>query len=332
MSYSDASRMHELLEHLSDLRGPYHEHHWFGWHVRPVPSGNNLIFRVTRDADDWAVKFTIRDERNRAQREFSSLRLLESLNLQVAPRPLYFDQERYRLPVVVQTWIEGTPLKLPPEDDAIWTDILLAYHVVHQVTDEVIQERGLALRPCGLVTERPEKALTGLVEFLAQIPIGEQPRTLSELLAELERFALPLIQVSSCLGHGDATVRNMLHTASGVVLVDWEYSGLCDPAHEIAKIMTHPHAKDVSEERWQWVAEHYAQMVGDASFRQRIQVQYALALIWWCIRLVYGRSVLLQRPTRRLVGSAPEAEISSDENIERYLLRARNQLAAVAAD
>ena len=324
--------MHDLLEHLSDLRKPYHEHHWLGWYVRPVPSGNNLIFRVTRDVDDWAVKFTIRDARNRALREFNSLRLLEGLNLRVAPRPLYFDQEQYLLPVVVQTWIEGTPLNLPPEDDATWTNILLAYQTIHQVTDKVIQERGLVLLPCGLVTERPEKALTGLAGFLTQIPIGEQPRALIELLAEIEHLALPPIPVSSCLGHGDATVRNMLRTTGGVVLVDWEYSGLCDPAHELAKIMAHPHARDVSEERWQWLAEHYAQMAGDASFCQRIQVQYALALTWWCVRLVYGRSVLLQKPTRRLVGSAPEAEISSVENIERYLMRARNQLAAVAAD
>jgi hypothetical protein len=47
---------------------------------------------------------------------------------------------------------------------------------------------------------------------------------------------------------------------------------------------------------------------------------------WWCVRLVYGRSVLLQRPTHRLVGSAPEAEISTQLNIERYLSRARKQL------
>jgi hypothetical protein len=61
-----------------------------------VPSGNNLIFRVTRDADDWAVKFTIRDERNRARREFKALRLLESLDVPVVPRPIYFDQEQFR--------------------------------------------------------------------------------------------------------------------------------------------------------------------------------------------------------------------------------------------
>jgi thiamine kinase-like enzyme len=99
------------------------------------------------------------------------------------------------------------------------------------------------MRPCGLVTEQPKKAVAGLFEFLAQIPRDEQPRALIDLLAGLERLALPPIQVGSCLCHGDATVRNMLHTTSGVALVDWEYSGLCDPAHEIAKIMAHP-AKD----------------------------------------------------------------------------------------
>lgn len=326
MAYSDTSQMRGLLQHLSDLPEPYREHQWLGWHVRPVPSGNNLIFRTTRDADDWAVKFAIRDERDRAWREFSALRLLDSLDLCAAPRPIYFDQEQFRLPVVVQAWIVGTPLNTPPEDDATWTNILLTYYAIHQMTVEAIRDRGMTLPQCGLATQWPVKAVEGLNEFLAQIPIGERPRPLSDLLAELERFALPPIQVTSCLCHGDATVRNMLQTTAGIVLVDWEYSGLCDPAHEIAKIMAHPHAKAVSEDRWQWFAERYAQIAGDDSFYQRIQVQYTLALIWWCVRLVYGRSVLLQRPTRRLVGSAPEAEISSVDNIEQYILRARKQL------
>ncbi|HTP11295.1 MAG TPA: aminoglycoside phosphotransferase family protein [Anaerolineae bacterium] len=318
--------MRELLRHLSDLRPPYTEHLWQSWHIRVVPSGNNLIFRATRDADDWAVKFTIRDERNRAQQEYNSLSLLEGLDIPVAPRPIYFDQEQYRLPVVVQTWIDGKPLSTPPEDDVTWSSVVLAYHNVHRVTVEVIQDRRITLPHCSLVTQQPDKAVNGLYEFLAQVPESERPVPLIKLLAELERTSLPPIRVTSCLCHGDATLRNMLWTTDHVALVDWEYSGLCDPAHEVAKIMAHPHAKDVSEDRWQWLTQRYAQITGEDSFCRRIQVQYALALIWWCIRLVYGRSVLLQRPTRRLVGSAPEVEISSAENIERYILRARNQL------
>jgi aminoglycoside phosphotransferase (APT) family kinase protein len=325
-AHSDKSQAHDLLQHLSHLREPYPEHLWQGWHIRVVPSGNNLIFRVTRDANDWAVKFTIRDERNRAWREFKALCLLESLGLPVAPRPIWFDQERYRLPVVVQTWIDGIALNSPPADDVTWTNLLLAYHEVHQVTGEAIRDRGIALQPCGLVTEQPEKAVAGLFKFLASIPSEDQPRDLIDLLVRLEGLTLPSIQVTRGLCHGDATVRNMLQTISGVALVDWEYSGLCDPAHEVAKIMAHPHAKDVSEDRWQWLIERYAQIAGDDSLCQRIQVQYTLALIWWCVRLVYGHSVLLQRPTHRLVGPAPEAEISSTENIEYYILRARNQL------
>lgn len=329
-AYSDKSQTHDLLQHLSHLREPYTEHLWQGWHIRVVPSGNNLIFRATRDADDWAVKFTIRDERNRAQREFNALQLLDSLNSCVAPRPLYFDREQFRLPVVVQTWIDGAALNSPPVDDGTWINILLAYHDVHLVTGEAIRERGIALQPCGLVTEQPKNAVAGLRKFLASIPSEDQPCDLIDLLVRLESLTLPSIQVTYGLCHGDATIRNMLQTVAGVVLIDWEYSGLGDPAHEIAKIMAHPHAKAVSEDRWQWLTERYAQIAGDEGLCQRIQVQYTLALIWWCVRLVYGHSVLLRRPTRRLVGSAPEVEISSADNIERYLLRARNQLAVLS--
>jgi thiamine kinase-like enzyme len=115
-----------------------------------------------------------------------------------------------------------------------------------------------------------------------------------------------------------------------VQLVDWEYSGVGDPAQEIAGLMTHPFACSASDERRHWVAEHYAGISGDANMLLRIHVQYALRLAWWCVRLVYGRYVLLQRPSQRLVGPRAEEEISTVEYIDRYFSRAQQWLATLS--
>ena len=91
--------------------------------------------------------------------------------------------------------------------------------------------------------------------------------------------------------------------------------------------MAHPFARLASEERRDWVAERYADLSGEPDMLSRIQVQYALRLAWWCVRLVFGRYVLLRRPSQRLVGPVAEEEISTLENIDDYFSRAHLQLA-----
>ena len=72
--------------------------------------------------------------------------------------------------------------------------------------------------------------------------------------------------------------------------------------------------------------DHYTRLGHDERMRERIDVQRVLGLAWWAIRLVYGKSVLLRKPSTRLVGHGPEAEISTDANIAAYIERAHRQL------
>src|SRR5262249_49486128 len=94
-----------ILDYLSNLPPECREHRWEGWLIRPVPSGNNRVYRVTRAAADWAVKFYIRDDRDRARREYRSLALLHSLQADIAPRPVALDLDHYEHAVLIQTWL-----------------------------------------------------------------------------------------------------------------------------------------------------------------------------------------------------------------------------------
>src|SRR5713226_9705675 len=117
-----------LLDYLAGAQPLSTEHNWQQWRIRPAPSGNNRLFRASCPGADWVVKFAIRDDRDRARREFNALTLLEHCAPGVAPQPIYCDPKRYEQPVVVQTWVAGRALWSPPGDDAAWRQILETYH------------------------------------------------------------------------------------------------------------------------------------------------------------------------------------------------------------
>ena len=75
-----------------------------GWNITPLAGGaNNKPYRATGELGDIVVKFTRRDERDRAGREYAALRLLQERAPGLAPRPVLLDRERYARPVVVQS-------------------------------------------------------------------------------------------------------------------------------------------------------------------------------------------------------------------------------------
>lgn len=314
-----------IVEYLAHLQSECLDHEWQQWLIRPVTSGNNRVYRVTRDSDDWAVKFAIRDNRDRARREFNSLVFLDGLQAQIAPRPIHLDLDSYEQAVVVQTWMPGTPLWSPPQDDATWLEILHTYRRLHLLQPaggtRWDSSDGPVLSPL-----TPDDTRASIHEFSQKIPPAGQSERLTGLIQMLDRFTLPTTPESLCWAHGDPNIRNLILTADGIKLVDWEYSGISDPTVEIAKLMSHSNAAMAGEERWAWVAEQYAALSSGRDMLARIQVMYALRLVGWCVRLLFGRHVLLRQPSVRLVGHGPEAEMSTLENIDLYFERAHDQL------
>ena len=94
-----------LLQHFTIAR-PTASETWRGRHILPITGGaNNLVYHATHQPEDYAVKFTMRDERDRAGREPAALSALQQAGLHIAPEPIWLDRERYTQPVVVQSWI-----------------------------------------------------------------------------------------------------------------------------------------------------------------------------------------------------------------------------------
>src|SRR5262249_38696060 len=119
-----------LLDYLA-AAGPIGRSEWSEWHLDPLSGGrNNLLYRASSQHGDFAVKFTIRDDRDRAGSEYRALLALQQAGLDVAPRPVLLEQTLYRQPVVVQTWIDGERVGVAPTSDEDWRALMRHYVAV----------------------------------------------------------------------------------------------------------------------------------------------------------------------------------------------------------
>lgn len=275
------------------------------WQIQPVTGGhNNLLFRATRGADDVAVKFTQRDGRFRARREYVTLSLLQEKGLTVAPAPLWLDETSFKLPVVVQTWLPGKVSADLPADDAEWLQIIRYLGTIHQITPaNTTRELPRAV----LTYTSAEEGVARAQRMAAKLPSTAVTPELQTLLAQLADVRFPTwSEPTLALSHCDPNLLNFVRRTPTWAAVDWENSGWGDPAFEVADLMAHPAYLDVPFARWQWVVSQYCTLMRDASLAERIWPYYRLMLLWWTLffartryELAHGvaEKRLVQRPS-----------------------------------
>lgn len=263
---------------------------WQDWTIsRVTGSLNNRIYRATSPVADLAIKLTIRDQYNRAIREYHSLQVLERAGLahgpsahgQIArgPRALLLEQERYQTPIVVLSWVTGEPLPSPPTADDGWRKLVELYAAIHSVTPAAVRAD---LAPPVLIMRTANEGLECIRTQLRVIPEAEQPPEARELLARLERHPFPTWSpppVGLC--QADGNFRNLLQRPGGWAAVDWEYSGWGDPAFEFASIIAHAAYLDVPPERWAWARELYLSLSSDPGAAERVTVYTTLMYGFW---------------------------------------------------
>jgi aminoglycoside phosphotransferase (APT) family kinase protein len=271
-----------LLDYL-DAEAPQSPCRHAGWRIAPVAGGaNNLLYRATSAAAEYAVKFTVRDERDRAGREYAALSFLEQAGLPIAPRAIALERERYRQPVVVQSWLDGAVLTGPPDADADWQALLDHYCLIHRLTPA---DTTLPIAEATLNVSNGAAGRQLIGEHLAKIPPEERPRSLPALLSGFERWNEPSWpEPPRAFCRVDPNWRNFIRRADDWASVDWENSGWGDPAFELADFMTHPAYSDVAAERWDWLLARYAERRGDQGAILRARTYRTIMLIWWSVR------------------------------------------------
>ncbi|MDP9317016.1 MAG: aminoglycoside phosphotransferase family protein [Chloroflexota bacterium] len=275
-------KLRPLLNYLAQYRPV--QTVWDGWHIRQMSGGaNNLLYRTTRNTDDFAVKFTIRDLRDRAGREYRALTALAQVGYGIAPQPILLDQASYAHPVVVQTWIVGDPFTLPATDDD-WYHLVEHLATIHTLTPA---DTTVRLTPAVLAARSPDECRQLIQEQLKLIPLAAQPAALHDLVHRLEPvLSAPWPPTPSTLCRNDPNSPNFIRRPTAWASVDWENSGWSDPAFEIADLISHPAYRTVPLEHWHGVIHTYCSLVHDATAATRIEVYYKTLLVWWVARFV----------------------------------------------
>jgi aminoglycoside phosphotransferase (APT) family kinase protein len=313
-----------LLHHLSAIP-QLTWYTWQEWVITPIlGNANNRLYRVTSVEGDYAVKFTVRDSRNRAQREYAALCALQNAGLALAPRAVRFDDQGCSLPVVVQTWLEGDVFTAPPGSDEDWDALLGALCQVHSLTP---------VRTSMPIMDAVHNVSSGadgkafVAKLLGRLPIGEQPASLRGLLSRFERWNPPAKEPRSrALIHGDLNWRNLIRRSKSLALVDWENSGWGDPAFELADLATHPAYADVADAQWEDLIVKYAQRMGNPELVQRVATYTTIWLVWWAVRWACYLYEVPSGLDRRLVAFPPEWLATAPHNYQRCLEKAEQQL------
>src|SRR5262245_48429654 len=175
-------RLDSLLAYLSQPDLPP-ETAWRDWRIRRIGGGrNNLLYHADGPDGDFAVKFTIRDKRDRAGREYAALRALRAAGLTLAPEPVLLDRASYPQPVVVQTWLAGEVSATPPAGDDEWRALLNHYAAIHGIAPGSGRAR---LRRAVLTMRSAAEGRREIRRQLAAVPQQAQPAEACELVRRI---------------------------------------------------------------------------------------------------------------------------------------------------
>lgn len=301
---------------------------WRGWRIARIGGGaNNLLYRATGHGADLAIKFTIRDDRDRAGREYAALLTIQRAGLPLAPAPVLLERDRYPQPVVVQRWLEGAVLAEPPANDGDWKALLDHYVALRGISPATTTR---PLREAVLMMTSAAEGRRVVHGQAARIPLSEQPPALRGLLARLEAAPLPTWPPPPRgLCRCDPNITNFIRQPGRLASVDWENAGWGDPAFEIADLMTHPAYAAVPPGRWPWVVARYVELSGDAGAEQRIRTYQALLLVWWVARFARMLYEIPRGIDRRLVAWSSAWQSDFQAKYARYLAAAEAALPTV---
>ena len=258
--------------------------------------GNNALYHVKLDGQQYACKLCVDDGRCRAAREHGALSLLEAAGIDIAPQPLLLDESCAVLPfpTVVYRWLSGEalgPLITLEQLAALLSSIQQA-HTLRQDDHEqaglsdawfhwfdmnpYLDELDELLVQYGgwLVHHEPDGA--DLRERMVCL-VDRCKRALSSSTAEVGRGRFPLR-----LCRVDPNLSNAIWSREGTLRwVDWEYSGWGDPALDLADLRWHVALEGVSEAQHARLRNDYLRPAGDPGFEERLAAWDRLLLTRW---------------------------------------------------
>ncbi len=259
-------------------------------------------------------------------REYRALQLLDGLDL--APRPVLLDRAGLPGlgPLLVYEFMDGTMWGRRRPAAGELAQLAGIWLRVHKVAGD---DLWLSRR-----SDRSWDTIAG--EFRARFeryaawarstyPAGVEPaQQCLDLLARCHAIhELAGLEPRPCFSRADPRFANVIGRPDGRLgLVDWEDSGLRDPARDVADLLTHPEQEDLlSFDEWQAFLQPYlaTQARMDSSLGRRIELYRAVFPLFWL-------SLLLRLGVERIEhGESRSWTVNSmpaNQRLRRYLARA----------
>ncbi len=264
----------------------------------PIDFQSNQLFDVRQNGRHYiAKKYLNPKEWDVApKREFAALQRLAALDL--APQPIFYDPELG--PVVIYQFLEGTMWDRTPPTAVQLTKLAGLWLTLNSLPADGLwlsrgQEWSVSEALGRFRSHLTRYEQWAAVHFRAGLagtahcwPLLEQLPTILHAFAQLPDP--PLL-----FSRGDPRFANVIQRPDGRLgMVDWEDSGLRDPAQDVADLLTHANQEDLLDDAaWDAFLRPYTAAIlpKDPHFNERIQLYLAIFPVLWLVGLLnYGVS------------------------------------------
>jgi aminoglycoside phosphotransferase (APT) family kinase protein len=233
------------------------------------------------------------------RREYAALQLLAPLD--VAPQPVFYRPEPTASlgPLVLYEYLEGemwgqrkpSPAELG-QLAALWLrlsalpteGLWLSRGYERSLGEGALEERVAQFR-----AQFEAYAEWAEAQFKPALRAAEQCLDLADRCLDAVR-ALQALDAPLCFCRSDPRFANVIRRPDGrLAMVDWEDSGLRDPARDLADVMTHPYQEDrLTADDWQALLEPYlaGRSALDPRLARRVQLYLALFPVFWLAVLI----------------------------------------------
>jgi hypothetical protein len=298
----------------------------------PLEHQSNRLYDAWAGGRHLLVKEYLKPE------EFSTAPLHEHRSLEllapfdVAPQPVGVELEHAPEvgPIVVYEYLDGEMWDRRKPSAARLAALADVWLTVHSVpTDQLWEARGIrsvaqrygrfrqSFRELQTWTEATYPAGTAGVALCLDV-LGRRAPVVEELDTLLERRP-----VRRYFCRSDARFANVIDRPDGRLgLVDWEDSGLRDPAREVSDLMFAANQEDLlSSDDWPAFLTPYlsVQAPGDPLLRRRIHLYAAIYPLCWLALLF---EIGLERARNGTLSSWTVNGLPADVRLRRYLARA----------
>ena len=217
---------------------------------------DNLLWRVRcSDHNDAVVKMFTDAGQARSRRQFDGQAQFAAGGL--APEPLWYDRYPHGLPrqILVYQWMDGGVLKLAERFHRIaHADAVARVHCADRDDVQRFSPHPFNLLTFWQIWQAGESPLREWVTAADAPLLADQLSRLWSAAHLLMAGALPLLgETPPSPIHGDLTAENALFHRGEVLLVDWEFFGLGDPAQEIARFLFYGGEDWSDKAQYEWL-------------------------------------------------------------------------------